>query len=165
MRFWIAFGCVAWGVLLSLGSVHGTRAADARPPNILFAFADDQSWLHTSFGGDPTTQTPNFDRVAREGVYFTHCFSACPSCTPSRSAVLTGQDIWRLQQAGVAQDFSFIQNEKGMFSFLGVSKEQIQKLINDYSIYLVNSSRINVASINDDNIDYLVESVAAVLAE
>lgn len=70
-------------------------------PNILFAFADDQSWLHTSFHGDPNTSTPNFDRVAREGVYFTHCFTACPSCTPSRSAVLTGQDIWRIKQAGV----------------------------------------------------------------
>ena len=70
-------------------------------PNILLAFADDQSWLHTSFHGDPNVETPSFDRVAREGVYFTHCFSACPSCTPSRSAVLTGQDIWRLGQAGV----------------------------------------------------------------
>lgn len=77
-----------------------TALADERP-NILFAMADDQSWLHTSFAGDPTTSTPNFDRVAREGLYFTHCFSACPSCTPSRSAILTGQDIWRLQQAGV----------------------------------------------------------------
>ncbi len=71
--------------------------------------------------------------------------------------------VQRLKSAGVSQDFSFIENEKGMFSFLGVNKEQIQTLINDYSIYLVNSSRINVASINEDNIDYLVESVAAVL--
>jgi len=74
---------------------------ESRRPNILLALADDQSWLHTSFAGDPTTNTPNFDRVAREGVYFTHCFSACPSCTASRSAILSGQDIWRMQQAGV----------------------------------------------------------------
>lgn len=80
---------------------QGTKEGRGQPPNILFAFADDQSWLHTSFNGDPNTQTPNFDRVAREGVSFTHCFSACPSCTASRSAVLAGQDIWRLRQAGV----------------------------------------------------------------
>ena len=77
---------------------------------------------------------------------------------------LRSQFVQRLSEAGIGQDFSFIENEKGMFSFLGVNKDQIQTLINDYSIYLVNSSRINVASINDDNIDYLVESVAAVLA-
>lgn len=76
---------------------------------------------------------------------------------------LRSQLVQHLKQAGVDQDFSFIENEKGMFSFLGVSKDQIQTLINDYSIYIVNSSRINVASINDDNIDYLVESIAAVI--
>ncbi len=71
--------------------------------------------------------------------------------------------VSRLADAGVAGDFSFIEREKGMFSFLGVTKEQIQSLINDYSIYLVNSSRINVASINEENIDYLTSSIAAVL--
>jgi N-sulfoglucosamine sulfohydrolase len=70
-------------------------------PNILFAFADDQSWLHTSAFGDNIVKTPAFDRVANEGVLFTHSFSACPSCTPSRSAVISGQDIWRIQEAGV----------------------------------------------------------------
>lgn len=68
-----------------------------------------------------------------------------------------------LADAGVDQDFSFIEQEKGMFSFLGVSKEQIQSLINDFSIYIVNSSRINVASVNEDNIDYLVSGIASVL--
>ena len=58
---------------------------------------------------------------------------------------------------------SFIEHEKGMFSFLGVNKDQIHTLIHQYSIYLVGSSRINIASINDDNIDYLVNSIKAVL--
>ena len=71
--------------------------------------------------------------------------------------------VVRLQSAGVDRDFSFIEQEKGMFSFLGVNKDQIQTLIQQYSIYLVGSSRINIASINDDNIDYLVESIKAVL--
>ena len=70
-------------------------------PNILFVFSDDQSWLHTSAMGDKVVKTPAFDRVAAEGVLFTHSFTACPSCTPSRGAVLTGQDIWRIKQAGL----------------------------------------------------------------
>ncbi|MEX2468265.1 MAG: amino acid aminotransferase [Pseudohongiellaceae bacterium] len=78
---------------------------------------------------------------------------------------LRAQLVEKLQAAGIQRDFSFIEREKGMFSFLGVNVEQVQTLINDYSIYLVNSSRINVASINDDNIGYLVESVAAVLKD
>ena len=105
---WERFMCqrliLVFATVLGVLATTDCAEADRRPrrrPNILFAFADDQSWVHTSFHGDPNLQTPNFDRIAREGVYFTHCFSACPSCTPSRSAVLAGQDIWRLKQAGV----------------------------------------------------------------
>ncbi len=50
--------------------------------------------------GDPVVETPAFDRVAREGVLFTHAFCDAPSCGPSRSAILTGQHIWRLEEAG-----------------------------------------------------------------
>ncbi|MFN0003341.1 MAG: aromatic amino acid transaminase [Pseudohongiellaceae bacterium] len=60
-------------------------------------------------------------------------------------------------------DFSFIQNEKGMFSFLGLTPEQVKKLIGTYSIYLVGSSRINVAGLNAANIDYTVDSILAVM--
>ncbi len=67
-------------------------------PNILFAVADDWSWPHASAYGDPVVQTPTFDRIAAEGVLFTNAFAAAPSCSASRAAILTGQDIWRLQQ-------------------------------------------------------------------
>jgi len=78
----------------------GPRATEKRP-NILFAFADDQSWPHAGAYRDPVVHTPAFDRVAGEGVLFTHSFSACPSCTPSRSGVLTGRQIWQVEQGGV----------------------------------------------------------------
>ena len=71
--------------------------------------------------------------------------------------------VQKLKEIGVEKDFSFIQNEKGLFSFLGLSNEQVESLINDYSVYLVNSSRINVAGINNANIDYLADSIAKVL--
>ena len=76
---------------------------------------------------------------------------------------LRAQFVKQIQCIGIEQDFSFIEREKGMFSFLGVNVDQVQTLVNDYSIYLVNSSRINVAGINDSNIEYLSNSLAAVL--
>ena len=69
----------------------------------------------------------------------------------------------RLLQAGANADFRFIEREKGMFSFLGISVDQVKLLVERYSIYLVNSGRINIAGINEDNIDYLVDSLVAVL--
>ena len=76
---------------------------------------------------------------------------------------LRSQFVKQIQSIGIGQDFSFIEREKGMFSFLGVNVDQVQTLVNDYSIYLVNSSRINVAGINDSNIKYLANSLATVL--
>jgi N-sulfoglucosamine sulfohydrolase len=75
--------------------------AGSRRPNILFAIADDQSWGHTSVDGCVYVKTPAFDRVAREGVHFTQSYCASPSCTPSRSAVLTGRHIWQIGEGGV----------------------------------------------------------------
>jgi uncharacterized sulfatase len=73
-----------------------TRAADSRP-NILLCIADDASWQHFGATGDKLCRTSTFDRVAREGVNFTRAFCSSPSCTPSRGALLSGQDFWRLE--------------------------------------------------------------------
>ncbi len=83
---------------LGLTAVHADQPLVSRP-NILFAFADDWGYGHAGVYGDPTVQTPTFDRVAREGVLFHHAFISSPSCTPSRGAILTGQDFWRLGAA------------------------------------------------------------------
>ncbi len=70
-------------------------------PNILFVVSDDQSWRDTGISGSSLVHTPAFDRVAREGVLFTHSFSASPSCTPSRSSILTGRHLWQTGEGGV----------------------------------------------------------------
>ncbi len=68
-----------------------------------------------------------------------------------------------LQARGITQDFSFIQNQKGMFSFSGLTKDQVDTLRKDYGIYIVGSGRINVAGMTAANMDYLCEAIARVL--
>jgi N-sulfoglucosamine sulfohydrolase len=60
-------------------------------PNILFAISDDQSWLHSSYAGSPFVNTPFFDRIAKEGIYFSNCYAGSPGCAPRRSALVTGR--------------------------------------------------------------------------
>ncbi len=67
-------------------------------PNIVFLMADDWSWPHAGILGDPVVKTPNFDRIANEGVLFENAFVSTPSCTPSRLSILTGQHHWRLKE-------------------------------------------------------------------
>ncbi|MBU1436591.1 MAG: aspartate/tyrosine/aromatic aminotransferase [Gammaproteobacteria bacterium] len=71
--------------------------------------------------------------------------------------------IDKLAAEGVAQDFSFITKQHGMFSFLGINKAQIDRLRSEYSVYMVGSSRVSIAGLNHSNIDYFAKSVAAVL--
>lgn len=112
------------------------------------------------------------------------------SMPPAHGALLAGRiltdeilgEVWRAELAAMCQrinqlrsdlrgalekhsglDFSFIEKEKGMFSFLGLSAEQALRLRDERSVYMLDSSRINVAGVNASNLEYLAESVAGVL--
>ncbi len=69
-------------------------------PNILLAISDDQSWCDAGAYENRVIKTPGFDKIAQEGILFSHAYCAVPSCTPSRAAILTGQEIWRLEEGG-----------------------------------------------------------------
>lgn len=71
--------------------------------------------------------------------------------------------VEKLNAKGVAQDFSFVVKQRGMFSFTGLSKEQVEKLKTDFGIYAVGSGRICLAALNSKNIDAVVNAIAAVL--
>ncbi len=78
--------------LLSLLAGSAVVAAEAPlRPNILFILADNWRWPTAGALGDPMARTPAFDRVAREGLLFTHTFNPVPSCSPTRSCLLTGK--------------------------------------------------------------------------
>jgi aspartate/tyrosine/aromatic aminotransferase len=61
-------------------------------------------------------------------------------------------------------DFSHLVRATGMFCFLGITAEQVQQLKKDYGIYMVDSSRVNVAGITEENVGYLSDSIAAVVS-
>jgi uncharacterized sulfatase len=85
--------------LFSLKATLKAQHAENRP-NILFAISDDQSYAHTSFAGCEFVNTPAFDRVAREGIYFSNCMAGSPGCAPSRSTIVTGRYHWQNEQSG-----------------------------------------------------------------
>lgn len=112
------------------------------------------------------------------------------SMPPAHGAILAGmilsdealESLWREELLGVCerinsvrsllaekltaacgQDFGFIREEHGMFSFLGLSEAQVDRLREEFSVYMVSSSRVNVAGVNNANVDYLADSVAKVL--
>jgi arylsulfatase A len=76
---------------------HGADAAAApsRPPNIVLILADDLGYGDVGCYGATKVQTPNIDRLAREGRLFTDAHAPAAVCTPTRYALLTGREFWR----------------------------------------------------------------------
>ena len=79
-------------------------------PNILFIMTDQHRADCLGCGGNPVIKTPNLDRIAREGVRFSHAYSSTPTCTPARAAILTGLSPWHHGMLGygrVAEKYPF----------------------------------------------------------
>ncbi len=98
--------------LLAVGAwnLQPADAAEGKRPNILFAFADDWGRLASIYaetdgqgGLDDVVKTPNFDRIAKQGVLFKNAFVNAPSCTPCRSSLLSGQYFWRTGRGAILQ--------------------------------------------------------------
>jgi N-sulfoglucosamine sulfohydrolase len=85
-------------LFLFASTICSVISANERP-NILFLIADDAS--RTSFGayGSAYVQTPNFDRIAAEGVLFRQAYNCNPKCAPARACLLTGRYSWQLEEA------------------------------------------------------------------
>ena len=71
--------------------------------------------------------------------------------------------VERLGDGCLDRNFVFIRSEFGMFSFLGIGPEQVVRLQEEFGIYMVDSTRINVAGLNRSNIEYFTESLFSVL--
>lgn len=88
----------ATAMLALLGIKSSPAATTTSRPNILIFMADDWGWPHSPLYGDRTVKTPALERIARDGVLFNHAYCSAPSCAPSRAALFTGQDFWRLEE-------------------------------------------------------------------
>ena len=86
----IANGLLIFGTLL-FASPNGLKAAERPAMNIVLFLIDDLGWMDLGCQGSTFYQTPNIDRLAREGVRFTDAYAACAVCSPTRAAILTGK--------------------------------------------------------------------------
>jgi uncharacterized sulfatase len=79
------------GFALLLTVVLGSAARAAEKPNILFLYTDDQAPFAVGVAGNDQIHTPHMDQLAEEGAYLPNAFVTTPVCSPSRTALMTGQ--------------------------------------------------------------------------
>jgi len=75
----------------AFASAASLRPQPGRSPNIVFILADDLGWTDLGCFGSTFYRTPHIDRLAKEGMRFTSAYAACPVCSPTRAAILTGR--------------------------------------------------------------------------
>lgn len=114
----------------ALCTTAATASTADAPPNILFIYADDWGWGDSACHGHPHIQTPNLDRLAREGTDF-HQFTVCnPVCSPSRTAIVTGHFPAR---HGVHEHFASHQQNvaRGMTDWLDPKVTLLPRLLKE----------------------------------
>ena len=87
-------------LLLLTASCANPPAPETRSPNVVYILSDTHRWGAMSFYQTPAVQTPNLERLAREGVSFNRRYVNLPICTPDRAIFLTGR--WPYQQGLIA---------------------------------------------------------------
>lgn len=91
------------GICPVLGGCTQPEQPAAERPNVIIIYADDVGYGDLSCNGTRTVETPNVERLAREGVRFTNAHTTSSTSTPARYGLLTGQYPWRKAGTGIAQ--------------------------------------------------------------
>ncbi len=79
--------------ITSASCTQNRQADEKQLPNLLFIMTDQQRFDAMSYAGNTVLETPNMDRLAREGVFFRNAYTQCAVCTPARAAMLTGRTV------------------------------------------------------------------------
>ncbi len=86
----------SFGLTIFSAESFGQTISETRQPNIVLIMADDFGWKDLHCYGNERLDTPNLDRLAKQGILFTDAYSASPVCTPTRAALMTGESPARL---------------------------------------------------------------------
>lgn len=79
------------GLLIGLTAAISDAAETKRPPNFVVILMDDMGWREVGFMGNKFIETPNIDRLAKNGLVFTQAYSSAPNCAPTRACLMSGQ--------------------------------------------------------------------------
>jgi len=122
--------------------------AQEKRPNIIFILTDDQRWDALGYAGNPIIQTPEMDKLAREGSYFRNSFVTTPICAASRASILTGMyertHGYTFQQGQLKEQYAKLSYPtvlhengyySGFFGKLGVQYPNVKRMFDQADIY------------------------------
>ncbi len=104
-------------ILITIFLIYAVQYSFSKEkPNILIIMTDQQRFDALSFAGNRILQTPNLDRLAKEGVYFKNAYTQCAVCTPARASILTGCTVANTKV--VSNKLAYVGKESGIMPML-----------------------------------------------
>src|SRR5688572_181877 len=82
---------IALSIILNTYAQQSPSGNNGKKPNIIFFLVDDLGWMDVAYNGSKFYETPNIDKLAKEGVKFNRAYAACHVCSPTRASILTGK--------------------------------------------------------------------------
>ena len=138
-----------------------TLVADS-PDSAQIALSHVKLSVRTNYSNPPKHGGAIVQAVLQD-TELTHLWHKEVAVMRDRINTLRSAFVSNMAQRTRARDFSFINDQRGMFSYSGLTKTQVENLKNNHSIYIVGSGRINIAGISNANIDVLCDAIAAVI--
>ncbi|MDY3069405.1 MAG: sulfatase [Parabacteroides sp.] len=144
----IIVNSIAFSSLLVPVNLYSKEPAKGKSPNIIFILTDDQRWDAIGYAGNTIIQTPEIDRLAREGLYFRNAFSSTPISAASRASILTGLyerthgytfEVGSLKDKYASISYPLQLREKGYYTGFygksGVNYDGFKNLFDDADCY------------------------------
>ena len=142
--------------------VGGITAVGGSPEAAAALLSQIKSIIRTNYSNPPTHGAAIVARVLSDPELRKNWEQEL-NAIRNRIGELRSKFVQALDARTPGNDFSHINRQRGMFSYSGISAENVDRLKNEYSIYLLRSGRVNIAGINEQNLDPLCDAIAAVV--
>ena len=113
-REFVKMASLGVGGMIACSSLLADTASQSKKTNVLFIMTDQQRWDALSIAGNTVLQTPNLDRLARQGAYFSNAYTPCAVCAPARSVVLTGHTVENTEMK--TNDLAYYAEKEGLMT-------------------------------------------------
>ncbi len=141
-------------IVITIGGISQKRKGENKKPNIVVFLTDDLGYGDLGCYGNPIIKTPNLDQFAKEGVLLTNCHSGGTVCSPSRAALLTGRNPYRLGFYYILSKNAYLHSKEITIPEILKTKGYTTCFVGKWHLSILEKNKVNQPGPGDQGFDY-----------
>ena len=141
-------------IVIAVGCVSQKRKSEYNKPNIVVFLTDDLGYGDLGCYGNPIIKSPNLDKFAKEGVLLTNCHSGGTVCSPSRAALLTGRNPYRLGFYYILSKNTYLHSKEITIPEILKTKGYTTCFVGKWHLSILEKNKVNQPGPGDHGFDY-----------